>query len=328
MARHQVAAEFVGQPHDFTQAQRVEAEQGLCIRGRRLDPQLAAEFAAQFAPQFDEGAECIAGRLQQHAGEAALRAMRRQCAAEDHPVPARRGYLESRPGRPRRCSGRGAKRTRFSIDRLTGAGLATMSTRRVSGSALHAGTRWIGNSPSAHPAATLYGRFGRPSNSPGSSGGRENAVLSMTMSPWIVLSPLARRPARNSTSVPGSCTDRRRPAGSDRLRARRRLIAPRVDARVCQVKAGPSMSSAANVVTALMVEAGLRGVSGILAQRRRGRFRIDDRRNSRRRPAGAARHDCATGAGMAVPARGRTKAAPHSQSERRRPSSNASDVQR
>jgi hypothetical protein len=39
----------------------------------------------------------------------------------------------------------------------------------------------------------LYERFGLPSNAPGSSGGSENAVSSMTMSPRIERSPLARR---------------------------------------------------------------------------------------------------------------------------------------
>ena len=41
------------------------------------------------------------------------------------------------------------------------------------------------------------------------------------------------------------------------------MSVPRIQARVCQVKVGPNMSKAANVVTVLIVEAGLRGVSGL-----------------------------------------------------------------
>ena len=67
----------------------------LGVRGRRLDAQLACELAARFPPQLDEGAEGIGGRLQQHAGKAPLRAVRRQCAAENTTRShCRRGHFE------------------------------------------------------------------------------------------------------------------------------------------------------------------------------------------------------------------------------------------
>src|ERR1700676_3479084 len=45
-------------------------------------------------PQFDECTERIRGRLQQYAGKAAFGTMRRQCAAEYHPIPTRGGDFE------------------------------------------------------------------------------------------------------------------------------------------------------------------------------------------------------------------------------------------
>ena len=61
MARHQIAAEFVGQAHDLAEAQGVEGEQAAWRpRGAGSMRKLAVEFAAEFAPQLDEGAERIA----------------------------------------------------------------------------------------------------------------------------------------------------------------------------------------------------------------------------------------------------------------------------
>ncbi len=107
MARHQIAAEFIGQAHDLTQAEGVEAEQSLRRRRCLLDAQLAVELPAELAPQFDEGAERIGGRPEQHASDAAFLAVRRQCAAEGHPIPALRGHLKIDPGGGARATAAG-----------------------------------------------------------------------------------------------------------------------------------------------------------------------------------------------------------------------------
>ena len=62
--------------------------------GVGLHAQFTVELSAQLPPQLDEGAEGVRCRLQQHAGEAALRALRRQGAAEHHLVPSLRCHLE------------------------------------------------------------------------------------------------------------------------------------------------------------------------------------------------------------------------------------------
>ena len=87
MPRHQIVAELVGQADDLRQAQRVEGQERLVIRRGRLDAHLAVELSAQLPPQLDERAERIVRSPEQHAYDAALRALRGQRAAEHDAIP-------------------------------------------------------------------------------------------------------------------------------------------------------------------------------------------------------------------------------------------------
>src|ERR1700675_4289452 len=110
--------------------------------------------------------------------------------------------------------------------------------------------------------STLYERFGRPSKAPGSSGGSENAVSSMTTSPRIDFKPALRKALtklhQRSNVMYGSPPPCRIKSPSSTPS----LNVPLTHAEVSHVKGGPSMSKAAKVVTVLIVDAGLRGVSG------------------------------------------------------------------